>query len=74
MKWYYRPGVVILLLFLVLGPFGLPLLYKSPRFNRTWKAILTILTILYTGYLIWATIQSIEAFSRSVAQLQALLG
>lgn len=74
MKWYYRPWVVVLLLFLVLGPLGLPLLYKSPQFSKGWKGGLTILTLLYTGYLIWATIKSIETFSGNIAQLQALLG
>jgi hypothetical protein len=37
-KWYLRPIVVILLLFFVLGLFGLPLLYKSPKFNRKAKS------------------------------------
>lgn len=73
-KWYFKPWAVIVLLFLVLGPLGLPFLYKSPRFTRPWKVILTILTLLYTGYLIWATIKSIETLSGSIAQLQALLG
>lgn len=73
-KWYFKPWAVILLLFLVLGPFGLPLLYKSPRFHRTWKVILTILTILYTWYLVVVTIESVREVSRKITQLQGLLG
>ena len=60
-KWYYRRWVVVLLLFVVLGPLGLPLLYKSPRFSKTGKWVLTILTVLYTGYLVWVTVKSFEA-------------
>jgi hypothetical protein len=56
-KWYLRPFSVILLLFFVLGPFGLPLLYKSPKFSKTVKAILTIVVILYTSYLIFASLE-----------------
>ena len=56
-KWYLRPVAVILVLFLVLGPFGLPLLYKSPAFTRKWKMILTTLVIIYTVYLVFATLE-----------------
>ena len=73
-RWYYEPLVVTLLLFLVLGPFGLPLVYKSPKFNKTWKIILTLLTVIYTGYLLWATVVSMEAVFRNDAPLRALLG
>lgn len=48
MKWYYRKGVIIILLFFVLGPLGLPLLFKSPAFTRKRKIILTILVLVYT--------------------------
>jgi len=41
-----------LLLFFVLGPFGLPLLFKSRGFSRTWKIILTAVVIIYTAYLL----------------------
>ena len=56
-KWYLRPLGVLLLLFLVLGPFGLPLLYKSPGFSRRLKIVLTVAVILYTTYLIIGSVQ-----------------
>jgi hypothetical protein len=56
-KWYLRPMGVVLLLFFVLGPFGLPLLYKSPKFSQKLKIILTIVMILYTSYLIIASVE-----------------
>ena len=55
-KWYLRPIGVILLLFFVLGPFGLPLLYKSPKFSKTLKIVLTIAVMVYTLYLIIASV------------------
>ena len=55
--WYLRPLVVILLLFFVLGPFGLPLLFKSPRFGKTWKIILTMAVVVYTAYLVFASVK-----------------
>jgi len=56
-KWYLRPMGVVLLLFFVLGPFGLPLLYKSPKFSQKLKIVLTIVVILYTSYLIIASLE-----------------
>jgi hypothetical protein len=56
-KWYLRPMGVVLLLFFVLGPLGLPLLYKSPHFGKKWKIILTIGVLMYTSYLIIASVE-----------------
>lgn len=56
-KWYLRPLGVILLLFFVLGPFGLPLLYKSPKFSKRSKVLLTVVVIFYTAYLTVASVQ-----------------
>jgi hypothetical protein len=56
-KWYLKPIVVILLLFFVLGPFGLPLLYKSPKFSKKLKIILTVIVILYTTYLMVVSVE-----------------
>jgi len=50
--WYYRPWAVVLLLFLVLGPLGLPLLWRSPCFTRAWKIVLTVAMGVYTLLLI----------------------
>ncbi len=56
-KWYLRPIGVVLLLFFILGPLGLPLLYKSPKFSKTSKIMLTIAVIIYTSYLIFASLK-----------------
>jgi len=64
MKWYLRPGSVVILLFFVLGPFGLPLLYKSPGFTKKWKIVLTILMIIYTAYLITLAVEFVLDFYR----------
>jgi len=56
-KWYLNPMSVVLLLFFVMGPFALPLLYKSPKFSKTLKIILTVVVIVYTSYLVFASLQ-----------------
>jgi len=72
-KWYLRPISVVLLLFFVLGPFGLPLLYKSPKFSKTLKIILTIVVIIYTSYLIFASLEIGRELYRGVGELQDTL-
>jgi hypothetical protein len=72
-KWYLRPVGVVLLLFFVLGPFGLPLLYKSPKFSRTSKITLTILVITYTVYLIFASLEIARELYGRMVELQELL-
>jgi hypothetical protein len=50
-RWYYRPWALVFLLFVVLGPFGLPLLWKSPAVSRGTKIVLTIAVVVYTALL-----------------------
>jgi len=57
LKWYYRPLWVLTLLFVVLGPFGLPYLWKSPSFSRRLKIVLTILVVAYTALLVDETLR-----------------
>ena len=61
-KWYLNPIIVVLLLFFVLGPFALSLLYKSPHFSKKLKTILTILVTVYTLFLIFASLKVVMEF------------
>ncbi len=68
-KWYLRPVAVVLSLFFVLGPFGLPLLYKSPKFSKGLKIALTIIVIIYTSYLIFALLEIGKELYTGIGQL-----
>jgi hypothetical protein len=72
-KWFLKPMSVVLLLFFVLGPFGLPLLYKSPKFSKTSKIILTIAVIIYTSYLIFASLEIARQLYSKMGELQDML-
>jgi hypothetical protein len=41
------------LLFLILGPLALPILWRSRQFSRPWKIILTIVVTGLTVWLCW---------------------
>ena len=73
-KWYLRPLAVIVSLFFVLGPFGLPLLYRSPKFSRKMKILLTVAVVVYTFYFIFATLEIAREFYRRIEEFQEILG
>jgi len=58
--WYYRPWAVVVLLFLVLGPLGLPLLWRSPSFTRRWKIVLTVVMVVYTALLLESMVVAVR--------------
>lgn len=73
-KWYLRPIPVVLLLFFVLGPFGLPLLYKSPKFSSASRIILTIGVIIYTSYLIFVSVEMARQLYSGMGELHVPAG
>lgn len=72
-KWYYNVWFVLLMLFFVLGPFGLPLVWKHPRWSRWIKLALTLVMAVYTIVLIDATIRAVRAIMQGVEQFNATL-
>ncbi|HKN40469.1 MAG TPA: hypothetical protein VJ456_15335 [Acidimicrobiia bacterium] len=69
--WYYRPWSVVLLLFFVLGPFGLPLLWKSPGFSRGMKIALTVAVITYSALLIETVLVAVRAAMEQIGLVRA---
>ena len=51
-----NPWVVLMMLFVVLGPLALPMLWRSRGFSPLWKALLTLLMVGVTVlilFLMW---------------------
>ena len=67
--WYHRPVWVLILLFVVLGPFGLPFLWQSPRFTRVLKVLLTVAVVAYTGLLVVQTVRVVQAVQAEMREL-----
>lgn len=72
-KWYHNVWFVLFMLSpFALGPFGLPLLWKSPRFSQSVKAGLTIFTIVWTALACWYVIVVVvPAVTKEVNQLNS---
>ncbi len=69
--WYHRPWWVLLMLFVVLGPLGLPLLWKSPSFSRWSKIALTVAVVAYTILLVEAALNAIRAAMHAALEQMA---
>ena len=72
-KWYYNVWFVLVMLFLVVGPLGLPLVWKNPRFSRWVKIALTLVMVLYTVALIDLTIRAFRAVMDTMNQFNTTL-
>ena len=70
-KWYYRPWSVVFLLFFVLGPFGLPLLWKSPGFSRGLKIVLTIAVMAYSALLVETVLIAVRTAMEQMGLVRA---
>jgi ribosomal protein L40E len=53
-KWSESPWIILPLLFLILGPFALPLLWRSSHFTLVWKSVLTIIMVGLTVFMLWS--------------------
>jgi hypothetical protein len=73
-RWSESPWVILPLLFLILGPFALPLLWRSRRFTTAAKYALTVVTAVYTVFLCWETWVIVKQALPAVRELQRALG
>ena len=65
-RWQPSPVVVIILLFVVLGPFALGILWRNERFSRNAKWVLTVLVIIYTAAMAWYIYVAVQEVTTEV--------
>ena len=73
--FFESPWVILPLIFLVLGPLALPLLWRSRRFSLLWKNVLTVITLVYTVFLmasVWFSAQEAMKSFRELDKLRML--
>ena len=59
-KWYFQPYMLVIA-FLCVGPFVLPLVWRNPRFSRRTKTFITILIIVLTCLLVVVLVKSLKS-------------
>jgi ribosomal protein L40E len=65
---------VLTMLFAVMGPLALPLLWRSPRFSLAWKIALTLLVLLLTGIVIGLFSYVVQMTLAPLKELQQVKG
>ena len=71
-KWFYSVGFVLFILFCA-GPFGLPLLFKSPNFSNIAKGIITLVVLVVTVFCVIVTGQIIQKFLEALRDIGVLI-
>lgn len=71
-RWYHNIWFVLFMLFFVLGPFGLPMVWTNPRLSRPVKITLTGIMLLYIWLLIELVMKATTAIMGSFNQYDAL--
>lgn len=69
LPYYYKPFAIVLLTIFALGPFALPLVWKTPRWKKNGKLIASALVLLYTAWLVW-TVYRWTAMAQSLLDSQ----
>jgi hypothetical protein len=70
--WKGNRWGVLAVVFLALGPLGLPLLWRSRDFDHRAKLLLTVLLLVLTVLGLWGGYRAITAALDSLKQLQLL--
>jgi len=52
-NWSQSRWFVLAMLFVVLGPLAIPMLWRSRRFSVPWKIVLTLLVAILTVAVLW---------------------
>ncbi|MBU4140507.1 MAG: zinc ribbon domain-containing protein [Candidatus Omnitrophica bacterium] len=69
-KWYFRASSLVIA-FLCVGPFALPLLWFNPRFNKKTKIIISAVVIIlsyYLGILFADSLKTINSYYKMIFQ------
>jgi hypothetical protein len=72
--WWESPWVVLTLLFVVLGPLALPLLWRSRRFTRPWKIALSIIVVGIAVFAVWQVWCALNRALKPLLELEGLQG
>lgn len=59
-KWYFKTYILVLL-FLTVGPFALPLFWFNPRYSKKSKVITSIIILVISYFLVIITLKSLKS-------------
>jgi hypothetical protein len=68
-KWYFKTWSLVVS-FLFVGPFMLPLVWVNPGLNGKKKAVITVVILVLTGLLAAASLKSLKYLNSYYRMLQ----
>ena len=68
--WSESPAVVLMSLFVLLGPLALPMLWRSGRFSPAWKITLTVAVAVLTVLMCWVVWYLVMEILRPLQEFQ----
>jgi hypothetical protein len=69
LAWQYRPLWIFVLAFTALGPLALPLVWRTPRFDRATKWMVTVVLVVITVYVGWQLLITVREVGRLFEEL-----
>ncbi|MDD5596128.1 MAG: zinc ribbon domain-containing protein [Candidatus Omnitrophica bacterium] len=67
-KWYFKTSILVFAL-LSFGPLALPLLWFNPRFSKTSKIVISVITLIITYYSIILVTKSLKEINSYYQQI-----
>ena len=67
-KWYFKTSSLVIA-FLLVGPFALPLVWFNPDFSMKKKSVITLIVVIITyfsGILVTNSLKSIKEYYRLI--------
>ncbi len=61
-KWYFKTWSLVVS-FLVIGPFMLPLVWSNPRFSKQIKIIISLIVVILTCLLTLSLVGSLKSIN-----------
>lgn len=61
-KWYFKSWPLVVS-FLCVGPFMLPLVWANPGLSKKWKIIISVVIIVLTYLLVVVSLKSLRTIS-----------
>lgn len=71
--WYYHPMWILLLALFVIGPFALPLVWKSSRMNSSEKALMAVVILANTIFVLYFTYWLMGFFMKFLNDLRDVM-
>lgn len=72
LKWYHKTTTLVVL-FLCVGPFMLPLVWTHPKYSRVTKLAVTLAALVLTYYLTLAFSHSVQSILGYYRELESAL-